>query len=366
MDDFDEISLPGHAAVVLAPVALALAEHLHLSGKELLRAYCLGLELDFKLAKQTVNELIGAGWCDFSVLGTVSAAAVAALLLGLEDEAFSNALAIGVSKASGVMANFGTSTKPYHVGMAASGGIEAALLAKHGVTGNPAAFEGETGFFHAFTGRELPADRFDWSRWDVLEDCMQFKLHPCCTGALPTIDVFGRMVREHRLTREMVRSIDVALDPYAFACMAYRQPKTMLEAKFSIAFPVAKLLEGELRLFDWREEEVLRPELQEFYPKVSLHIPEEWKSQYVHKNIPCVVTVTLEDGRVLREEGERYYYTRRSWDYLISEEELLQKFCDCVAHRIPDDRARAWFSALSRAESATDAAELLRPLTVGG
>ena len=78
------------------------------------------------------------------------------------------------------------------------------------------------------------------------------------------------------------------------------------------------------------------------------------------------MTVTLEDGRVLREEGERYYYTRRSWDYLISEEELLQKFCDCVAHRIPDDRARAWFSALSRAESATDAAELLRPLTVGG
>lgn len=362
LDDFDEGSLPGHTAVVLSSVALALGEQYHISGRELLRAYCIGFELDYKLARLCSEGLISHGWCDFSVLGTVAAAALAGILMGLDDAALGNAMAISASKAAGIMANFGTATKPYHVAMAAEGGIQAAKLAQHGLTGSPEAFEGENGFFSSFTGTRFTSADVDWTHWLVEENGMVVKKYPCCFGALATIDVFGRMIRAYDLTAERIQHVEVLLDPYCNACMAYPTPQNVLQAKFSLVFPMAELLYGGIHLEDWRDEQVQRPEYQDFYRKVTSYVPEKWTYQSVFQNCPVELTVTLTDGTVLRDAGEMYFCTEKCWDYMVSDDELREKFRSCTSHLTDVSHADRCFDRVLTLDQSEDTAEVLAVL----
>ena len=67
-----------------------------------------------------------------------------------------HALAIAASMASGIKANFGTDCKPLHVGHASRCGVEAALLAQAGFTGNPDALEHADGFGSTHGGGAKP------------------------------------------------------------------------------------------------------------------------------------------------------------------------------------------------------------------
>ena len=57
---------------------------------------------------------------------------------------------VTASMASGIRTNFGTMTKPLHVGKAASNGVTAAMLAKNGFEANMEALDGPWGFFSVF------------------------------------------------------------------------------------------------------------------------------------------------------------------------------------------------------------------------
>lgn len=361
VDDYDEINIAGHIAVCLVPAALALAEKLHVSGKELLRAYCIGAELMFKLALRMDSELYGAGWCDFSVMGIPAAAAVSGILMELDAEQLSHAMAIAAGKASGVIRNFGTSVKPYYAGMSASAGIEAAQLAACGLRGNLNAFEGKDGYFNAFIKQEFPEGTFDWQKWDMAENGMVVKEHPCCAGNISTIKAVEQLLRDHGdLTMENVSHVHIEVDPASFACMAYLDPENLLEAKFALPFTVAKLLERDLTLKAWNEAEVLRPELKEFYKRFTVTVPEKWAIPFLHENNPCEVVITLNNGTELRAYGEWYICTEKVWEDMIGQERLQEKFIQCVAHRMDQDAAEEWFAHILAVDSCMDAAELMR------
>ena len=71
-----------------------------------------------------------------------------------------HALAIAASMASGIRVNFGTMTKPLHVGRAAQNGVIAAELAAKGFTGGHDALDPPWGFFQVFSfGDGFDADR---------------------------------------------------------------------------------------------------------------------------------------------------------------------------------------------------------------
>ena len=74
----------------------------------------------------------------------------------LDADKAAQAIALGASQSSGLMANFGTMTKPFHAGKAAHAGIMAARLAEAGFTASTDALEHPQGFLHAIspTGTE--------------------------------------------------------------------------------------------------------------------------------------------------------------------------------------------------------------------
>lgn len=152
--DYDDTNyaMPGHATVAVLPAVLAVGERLGVSGAEALAAYVAGVEVESKLGMLTGQDSWDFGWHTTSTLGVIGATAAVGRLLGLDARSMRHALGIAVSQASGVRQNFGSMTKPLHVGHASWSAILAADLAQRGFTASERAIEGEVGYCKVFGG----------------------------------------------------------------------------------------------------------------------------------------------------------------------------------------------------------------------
>ena len=103
------------------------------------------------------------GWHPTGLYGAVGAAAACASLRRLDADKAAQAIALGASQSAGLMANFGTMTKPFHAGKAAHAGIMAARLAEAGFTANTDALEHPQGFLSAISveGNPRPRQRIE-------------------------------------------------------------------------------------------------------------------------------------------------------------------------------------------------------------
>jgi 2-methylcitrate dehydratase PrpD len=142
----------GHPTAPLLAAILAVGEKVKASGKDLLLSYILGLEVETKIGL-TINKVhYNLGWHPTATLGTLGAAAACAKVMNLNREQILMALGMAGSQASALKQNFGTMTKPLHVGQAAKNGVLSALLASKGWTDREI-LEGHFGFCNLFAGR---------------------------------------------------------------------------------------------------------------------------------------------------------------------------------------------------------------------
>jgi len=125
--DFDDthIMLGGHPTAVILPVVLSLGEYKKASGKDVLTAFILGVEVSCKIARGVNPYHYRSGYHATSTIGVFGATVAAGKLLHLSNEEFLHALGIAGSMSSGLKENFGTMTKSLQVGLAASNGIKA-------------------------------------------------------------------------------------------------------------------------------------------------------------------------------------------------------------------------------------------------
>src|SRR5581483_6037378 len=161
-DDYDDTQLSAapdrvyglltHPTAPVLPPALALAESRGMTGRDLLLAYCIGVEVETKIAEAINPRHYEDGFHSTGTAGVFGAAAAAAKLYGLDRERTLRALGIAGSEAAGLRENFGTMTKPFHAGRAAEGGVIAADLASLGWTATGEILEAPRGFFQAAGG----------------------------------------------------------------------------------------------------------------------------------------------------------------------------------------------------------------------
>jgi hypothetical protein len=114
--DYDDVALRGHPSTVLVPAILAEGEALHASGRDMLRAYAAGYEVWAELAERDRGQHHMKGWHPTGIFGAIGAAAACSALRRLDADRATLAIALAASQSSGLMANFGTMTKPYHAG----------------------------------------------------------------------------------------------------------------------------------------------------------------------------------------------------------------------------------------------------------
>ena len=172
--DFDDVSnsLGGHPSAPILPALFALGETLDCTGRDFIAAYVAGFETETRIARGVHFHHYEKGWHPTATLGVFGATAACSHLMGLDRARTAQALAIAASLASGIKANFGTMTKPLHVGHTARNGLFAAQLAQGGFTANPEALEHKQGFLMVFNGPgnfDAEAILKDWGRpYDIV------------------------------------------------------------------------------------------------------------------------------------------------------------------------------------------------------
>src|SRR5262249_27210682 len=209
-------------------------------------AYATGVECETKLARAVHFHHYEKGWHPTATLGTFGSAAACGHLLRLDPDQIATALALAASMASGIKANFGTMTKPSHVGRAARNGLCAALLAKEGMPANHGALEHPQGFFAVYNGAgTFHPERIllEWGApFDLAAPGIAFKRHPCCGSTHPAADAMLHLRAAHGLTPTNVAKIESWTHPRRLMHTNRPDPKSGLDGKFSIQYVLARAL----------------------------------------------------------------------------------------------------------------------------
>src|SRR6202163_2979135 len=244
--DFDDCSnsMGGHPSAPVLPALFALAGTRKVSGRDFIAAYVAGFETETRIARGGNFHHYEKGWHPTATLGTLGAAAACARLLGLDAGRTAIALGLAASLASGIKANFGTMTKPLHVGHSARNALFAAMLARDGYTANNGAMEHPQGFLMVYNGEgnfDAAAMLKDWGNpYDVVRPGPGFKQYPCCGSTHPPLDALLALRGEHAMPADKVVRIDSWTHPRRLAHTNRPDPKSGLDAKFSVQYCLAR------------------------------------------------------------------------------------------------------------------------------
>jgi 2-methylcitrate dehydratase PrpD len=365
--DFDDISTSqlGHPSAAIFPCILSLGEVLRSTGKELMTAYVLGLEMVCKLGIVSKPDLPEAGWHTTGVLGTFGAAVGAGKLLNLKSDQLVYALGISGSATSGLKVNLGTMTKPFHAGKAAMDGLLAALLAKEGFTASKEVFEGRAGFFPVLMPHRNPQEILNLlgNPWDILEPGITFKSYPSCGATHAPIDAILSLVQKHNIRSQDVKRIRCFVTPFTTSVLVFPRPKTGTEAKFSLQFCTAlALLQGRVGIQDFTDEkvqEILRSGILE---KIEMTVAEDFAREGYAPSFgvaACRAEIELNDGKVLRETVNEAKGCNRN---PLSQSDYEAKFRACSEETMGREKTERVVEIVRGLETLTDINELTRIL----
>src|SRR5690349_1626418 len=242
--DFDHsFTIMGQPTAPVVPATFALGEALGASGRQVIEAYVAGFEVTAKLV-HSLRDSAHDGWHAPSTLGSFGAAAACSKLLGLD--------AAKTQMALGIVANFGTMTKPLHVGLGARNGVLAAKLAGGGYTANPKAIEGGFGFYsvlHENTEIHEQAIEELGRSYALITDGLRIKPYPCGGLTHQVIDSVLEFRAKHGLTAEMIDRVDVDVVKHTFDRIVFRVPQTGIQGKFCMPYLVARaIIDGKIGL----------------------------------------------------------------------------------------------------------------------
>jgi aconitate decarboxylase len=332
--DYDDVALGGHPSTVLVPAILAEGEHLGASGADALRAYLVGYEVWAELLAREPDAYHLKGWHPTAVMGTVGAAAAVAHLHKLSPEHCRNALALAASMASGLVANFGTMTKPLHAGRAASCAIEAVRLAALGLTAAPDAFEHHAGFLAALSPkgraeRERPVSGLG-RQLRILDTGLSIKKYPMCYATHRVIDAVLDLAAANDVKAQDIRQVDATIGVAQASMLRNHAPATGLEAKFSLEFAVASaLVARKVGLAQLTDKFVAEAPVREAMGKVKIATVDTSCPIEPIFSLTDRVVLELKDGRKL-DSGE-VRFARGNAKLPLKDEELKTKFLDCAS-----------------------------------
>lgn len=350
--DFEPMWSPAtHALSVTLPVALGLAEARGLPGREVLAALVKGLEIQGWL-----REASGQYTPDVlqfhppGLVGPMGAVVVASHLLKLDPLRMANAFGIAGSRAGSLFGNVGTMTKSAHCGQAAAMGLESALLAEAGFTGDTETFESPLGYANTFyRGTFKPQDMMGYGTgaWRVASPSYAIKMFPSQFG---THFVITAGLNMHKRVADIAAIAAITLTGPVMPYVNRPFPETGLSGKFSLQYTMASaLLDGHVGIHTFTEEMLHRPAMQALLGKIVLEmdksIPARFETMHVR------LRVEMRDGSVLetRCDGPAGMWGQPP----ISEADHLVKVRDCLGTRLTADATEQVIAMGSRIDMLT-------------
>ncbi len=295
-----------HGSASIIPAAWACGEYLGSTGRELLLAVVCGYEVTARIGMALgVSAHRKKGWHATSTCGVFGCASAAAKLLGLPVEETLWALGMAGTQSGGLWAFLGdgASCKVLHTAHGAACGLDAAFLAQAGMTGPEHILEAEDGGLLAAMsdGGDLTRVSAGLGRdWEILN--MDAKPYPCCRSAHCAVDCaleLRAQARTEEIRRIAVNTYQVGYQQCAVSD-GCKNPRTPLEAKFSIPYAVAAaFLAGKVTMEEFAPEQVLRDDIQELLHKVTVQEDAAFTGEYP-RHWGCSMEVETVDGRICR------------------------------------------------------------------
>ncbi|HEY1235324.1 MAG TPA: MmgE/PrpD family protein [Candidatus Binatia bacterium] len=366
--DYDDCGVKiGHPSVLVFPAVLSLGEHLGASGRDILTAYILGLEVEGKLALHADFKLMQARLNHQTWYGSIGAAAACAKLLRLDATKTRMALGIGANFACGLSANHGSMAGAMAAGNACSNGVTAALMAQAGVMANPDIIETKNGFYDTLVGKghydaERMADNLG-KPFYIESPGIGLKKYPSCYHTHRALDGLFQLLEEHRFNDKDVAGVEVGTSERAMRVLAFSEPATPYQAKFSMPHCIAAaVVDRQVTLDTFTAHKLEDRAIVEARKKVHLSFPDLpiWPGLAdVGPDTEFVgnpVTIRTSNGRSY---SARVDVPRGDPALPLSDEELLTKYRDCGRAQLrPDDIERSISLALGL-ETLTDIGTLI-------
>ena len=336
--DFDDTHLKTiiHPAGPVASAALALAEVRGLSGRDIIDALVIGVEVSCRVGNAIYPHHYDRGWHITGSTGMLGSAAACSRLLRLDADQTQMALGIAASQPIGLREQFGTMTKPFHPGAAAKAGLMSALLARHGFTASRRALEAPRGLLQVFS------DKVDWTEisrdlgasWEIALNT--YKPFACGIVIHPSIDGCVQF-RERGITPEQVRSIHIKVHPLVLELTGKKAPRTGLEGKFSVYHSCAVgLIYGRAGEHEYTDAVVNDPRVVALRDKVSAEVDES-----IAEDAADLQLVTA-DGVVHR---VHVAHAVGSLSQPMSDAQLREKFVGQASATVGGPAAQAMFDA---------------------
>jgi 2-methylcitrate dehydratase PrpD len=372
-DDFDDTQLAAakdriyglltHPTVPVLPPTFALCETGRRSGRDLMLAYHIGVEVECKIAEAIAPRHYDDGFHTTGTIGAFGSAAACARLRGLDAKQTVFALGIAATRGGGFRDNFGSMTKPLHAGHAAEGGTVAADLAALGWTAAEDILEAPRGFFQAAGGGFDPHAIVGklGKPWTFASPGVSIKPHPSGSLSHPAMGELQRLIRQHNLKAADVDKIDLGANHAMTTALLHHHPTTGLQGKFSMEFCLSiLLLDGKAGLPQYQDAVVQRPDVQDMVNRVHFYIDPEAEHAGLDK-MTSLLKVHLKDGKVLSGRAE---FAKGSPANPMSYDEVADKFRGCAEFaKWPTAKTEAVIAAVKSLESLPDVSKLTAALT---
>jgi 2-methylcitrate dehydratase PrpD len=303
--DYDSgVHLPTH----ILPAVLAVAEEGQHSGRDALAAFVIAYEAAARLTKVIDAKRAQEqgptyrGWWHVGFIGPIAAALAACRLKGADAEATARAIGIATASSAGFRASMGTMTKALHSGNAARAGIEAAMLALRGFTGEPEIIEAPLGFVQTIA---LPDERDPAPITErlgkpfALEKPPGVKRYPAVSPSHGVITAALKLAAQGGYALDEIDRIDADFRTFS---LSRREAHDEEQAGFCAPYLIAtSLVFGEFGPDQIRPDAIADPRVQKLSARV-VQIPRT-------AGEGNVVTLHLRGGRTLsaRARGERAF-----------------------------------------------------------
>jgi 2-methylcitrate dehydratase PrpD len=292
--------------------------------------------------------------------GTFGATAASARLMGLDAQQTAIALGIAASEAAGLKYNFGTMTKPLHVGRAAENGVTAALLAERGFTADPDALDGPWGFFAVQGGGVSSAKIAQGfgTTWSIIDPGVSIKPYPCGVLTHPTIDLMLKLVVDNDVKPENVEAVKVYAGTNILNPIRYPVAANHLQAKFSLPAALAMIaLARKAGKREFSDEFVGSAPMQAMQRKITTEFDPAIEKMGFDK-MRSRIAIRLQDGRAVEGWADERY--RGGPDNPMTDGDLEAKARSCCEGVLDENATLSIIRAGWGIARSSDASELMK------
>lgn len=308
---------------------LAAGEMTDMSGRDFLTALAVAYQVQCRLSDEAPVRDKGF---DHTTQGSYAVAAGVSKALGLDEDATANAIAIAGTALNalrvtrtGALSNWKGLAYP-HTAFCVT---HAALLAKYGITGPPAVFEGNKGFIDSIAGNFA----IDWSSEDLERVTGTIiKKYNAEIHSQSSIEGMIELKEKHGFTADEVKRIDIAVFDVAYDIIGGGEEgdKTIVrrkeEADHSLQYMVsAALLDGQVMPAQYEPDRIEKDDIQSLLQKVKVTPKQEYSDRFPDE-MPIKLTVYLKSGEIHQIEKSDYegFHTRpMSWETVSAKFEGL-------------------------------------------